>query len=284
MASGLVPELNELSYTRLAVFLITGVLIMLFAVSGWIIPVAITAVAGVVLFVLTLRKYNNLAADKRRAEFLQQINEAELLRINNNLSTFPTGSEFLHRNHDYAADLDVFGPHSLFQLLNRTTTASGARLLAGWLTAPAGRQAISDRQEAVRELAAKLDWRQDFQVSGMQFESTKSDYELLLKWVEEPPQFLPVRKRLLTISRLLAAVSSTALLYFLYHFLFHLRDLSGVHVLPLVLTLVINSIYLRKFSHAAEHIILSTQQNIGILRAYQSLIETVEKQSFEKKN
>ncbi|MGN7885357.1 MutS-related protein [Dyadobacter endophyticus] len=280
-AAGFVPELNSLSYTRLAIFLITGILIMLFAASGWIIPVLGTAITGAVLFVLTLRKYNRIAAGKKQADFLIQINEAELLRISNNLSAFPTGSEFLDRNHDYAADLDVLGHHSLYQLLNRTTTESGARLLAHWLTAPADRQTIAARQQAVRELAPKLDWRQEFQVSGMQFETTNSDYQLLLKWVEQQPQFMPSRKRLLTISLSLAAVSSAALAYFLYYFLFHLRDLSGIHLLPLALTLIINSVYLRKFSHAAEDIILSTQRNIGILGAYQSLIETVEKQPFE---
>lgn len=280
-AASFVPELNSLSYTRLAIFLITGILIMLFAASGWIIPVLGTAITGAVLFVLTLRKYNRIAAGKKQADFLIQINEAELLRISNNLSAFPTGSEFLDRNHDYAADLDVLGHHSLYQLLNRTTTESGARLLAHWLTAPADRQTIAARQQALRELAPKLDWRQEFQVSGMQFETTNSDYQLLLKWVEQQPQFMPSRKRLLTISLSLAAVSSAALAYFLYYFLFHLRDLSGIHLLPLTLTLIINSVYLRKFSHAAEDIILSTQRNIGILGAYQSLIETVEKQPFE---
>ncbi|SEJ61351.1 MutS domain III [Dyadobacter sp. SG02] len=283
-AASFVPELGRLSFTRLAAFLITGILIMLFAASGWIVPVAITAIAGTVWFAVTLRSYNRITAEKKRAGFFIQINEAELRRMDNDLSGFPTGSEWLQRDHDYAADLDVFGHHSLFQLLNRTTTESGARLLAHWLSAPAAlHETITDRQVAVRELAAKVDWRQEFQVSGMQFESTKSDYELLLKWVEEPVQFLSSRKKLLTTSVLLGIVSTVALAYFLYYLLFHLRELSGIHLLPLVLMLVVNSVYLRKFSQASEHIILSTQRNIGILGAYQSLIETVEKQSFGAK-
>lgn len=65
----------------------------------------------------------------------------------------------------------------------------------------------------------------------MQFESANSDYEELLKWIEEPPQLLPSRKQLLTASLPLAAASTAALLYFLYHFFFHLRDLSGGHIL-----------------------------------------------------
>lgn len=282
-AASFTPELTMLSYTRLAVFLITGVLIMLFAANGWVIPVVLTAITGAMWFAATLRSYNRITAEKKRAEFFIQINEAELRRVDNDLSAFPTGNEWLDRHHDYAADLDVFGHYSLFQLLNRTATGSGARLLAKWLTSPAGRDAITERQEAVTELAPMVDWRQEFQVSGMQFESANSDYELLLKWIEEPAQFLPSRKSLLTISMSLGAISSMALAYFLYHFLFRLRDLSGIHLLPLVLILVINAVYIRKFRQAAEHIILSTQRNIGILGAYQSLIETIEKQSFKTK-
>lgn len=282
-AAGFIPELNRLSYERLAAFLITGVLIMLFAASGWVVPVLLTAIIGAVWFVLTLRSYNRITADKKRAEFFIRINEAELLRADGELSDFPAGDEWLHRNHDYAADLDVFGHHSLFQLLNRTTTRSGAQLLAHWLSGPANGDTIEERQAAVRELAREVDWRQEFQVSGMQFESGKSDYQLLLKWLEEPAQFLPSRKKLLTISLPLAAISSVALGYFLYHLLFRLHDLSGMHLLPLVLMMIINSVYLRKFNQASEHIILSTQQNIGILGAYESLIQTIEKQPFEAK-
>ncbi len=282
-AAAFLPELNSLSYTRLAVFLMTGILIMCFAASGWVIPVALTAAIGATSFAFTLRRYNRLTADKKRVEFLIRINEAELLRMQNDLSAFPTGAQFLHRHHDYAGDLDVFGHHSLFQLLNRTTTESGSRLLAKWLSTPADRQTITDRQDAVRELAEKLDWRQEFQASGMPFHATNSDYEMLLKWVEETPQFLSSRKRLLAISLSLAALSSLALGWFLYHLLFHVRDLAGFHLLPLIGMSIINAIYLRKFRHAAEHIITSTQRNIGIIGAYQSLIKTAEKQRFETK-
>ncbi|MGX5856446.1 MutS-related protein [Dyadobacter jiangsuensis] len=282
-AAGILPELNSLSYTRLAVFLMTGILIICFAASGWVIPVALTAAIGATWFAFTLRRYNRLTADKKRIEFLIQINEAEILRMHNELSAFPTGEQFLGRRHDYAADLDVFGHHSLFQLLNRTTTESGTRLLASWLSAPADLQTIANRQAAVRELADKLDWRQEFQASGIPFHSTNSDYELLLKWVDETPRFLSSRKGLLTVSLSLAAVSSLALGWFLYHFLFHLRDLTGIHLLPLIGMSIVNAVYLRKFRHATEHIILSTQRNIGIIAAYQSLIRTVEKQRFETK-
>jgi len=56
-AASFLPELNSLSYTRLAIFLLTGILIVLFAASGWVIPVVLTAIIGTGLFTLTLHKY-----------------------------------------------------------------------------------------------------------------------------------------------------------------------------------------------------------------------------------
>lgn len=283
VAESLVPQLNGLSLARLGVFLATGILILFFAANGWVIPVVGTAMAGAVLFMVILRRYDELSGARRKAELLKQINEDEILRAQHQLAGFPTGDTFLHRDQDYAADLDIFGHHSLFQLLNRTTTESGARMLAHWLTSPADRQTISERQSAVCELAPLADWRQAFQAAGMPFETTKSSYDLLLKWIEEPPQFLPAQQRLRTISMALAAAASLALLYFLFHFLFHLQELSFMHLLPLVLTVAVNSVYLRKFRTVAEHIIQSTQAYIGILGAYQSLIGVAAAGSFTKK-
>ena len=87
-AASFVLELTGLSYTRLAAFLITGVLIMLFAASGWIVPVVLTALTGAVWFALTLRSYNRITADKKRVEFLIQINGWTATTITRRISTF----------------------------------------------------------------------------------------------------------------------------------------------------------------------------------------------------
>ncbi len=50
--------------------------------------------------------------------------------------TGPDGARFA-ANHPYAGDLDLFGPASLFELLNTTRTEIGELTLADWLGAPA---------------------------------------------------------------------------------------------------------------------------------------------------
>jgi hypothetical protein len=78
----------------------------------------------------------------------------------------PDGSRFLDLHHIYAADLDVFGRHSLYARLCTARTTMGEDTLAGWLLAPADRDAILERQACVRELRDRLDLRERFAVLG----------------------------------------------------------------------------------------------------------------------
>ena len=49
--------------------------------------------------------------------------------------------------HLYSYDLDVFGPHSLFQYINRTCTQLGKSLVANWLgTHLVNKKEIESRQ------------------------------------------------------------------------------------------------------------------------------------------
>jgi hypothetical protein len=67
----------------------------------------------------------------------------------------------LSDEHPYAGDLDLFGPQSLFALLNMGRTSSGQATLAAWLLAGAGRDEVLARQGAVAELAAAVELREE---------------------------------------------------------------------------------------------------------------------------
>ncbi len=59
----------------------------------------------------------------------------------------PGGTPLEHlAEHPYAADLDVFGHGSLFQLLDEAATAHGEQRLAAWLSAPATAEEVRHRQ------------------------------------------------------------------------------------------------------------------------------------------
>ena len=65
--------------------------------------------------------------------------------------TGPDGARFLE-GHPYARDLDLFGPGSLFQLLDTARTEIGEETLADWLREGATIEEIRARQAAVAEL------------------------------------------------------------------------------------------------------------------------------------
>jgi MutS domain V len=96
-----------------------------------------------------------------------------------------TGERFRDPAHPYAEDLDLFGPASLFQLLNTARTRIGEATLAQWLTKPASREEIVARQGAIEELRSRLDLREDLAILGEEFRGA-GDPAALAKWAEGP--------------------------------------------------------------------------------------------------
>lgn len=96
------------------------------------------------------------------------------------------GEAWRDPNHVYADDLDLFGRGSLFELLCTARTATGERTLANWLLAPGEHEQVIERQAAVRELAVRLDLREDLAVLGDDIRSAL-DNRRLAAWGARPP-------------------------------------------------------------------------------------------------
>lgn len=93
--------------------------------------------------------------------------ERGLARLEDRWSgTGESGQRFLAEDHPYARDLDLFGKGSLFELLSTARTRSGEETLARWLLNPAPVAEIRARQQAVEELRARLDLREDLFTTG----------------------------------------------------------------------------------------------------------------------
>jgi hypothetical protein len=93
------------------------------------------------------------------------------------------GERFRSTTHLYAADLDLFGAGSLFELLSTARTRMGEDALAAWLLSPSPVETIHGRQSAVAELRANLDLREDLAVLGEQAGAGVAP-EALLQWAE----------------------------------------------------------------------------------------------------
>jgi hypothetical protein len=101
----------------------------------------------------------------------------------------PAGERFIDE-HPYARDLDIFGDASLFQLLTVARTEAGEETLAAWLRAPASIDEISARQLAVRELAPRVDFREDLAVLAAEAHVGRTS--ALTDWARTPAIGLPV--------------------------------------------------------------------------------------------
>jgi hypothetical protein len=105
------------------------------------------------------------------------------------------GARFLDdAEHPYAADLDLFGRASLFELLCTARTQAGQDTLARWLREPAAPGEARARQAAVRELAPALDLREDLTLLGDDVRAGV-DPQALVRWCTAAPTPFPRRAR-----------------------------------------------------------------------------------------
>jgi hypothetical protein len=122
-------------------------------------PVVVLVAFGV-LVILHARVLNRI----EQATRARQLYERGMARLDFKWAgTGPDGARFLE-GHPFARDLDLFGPASLFQLLDTARTEVGEETLASWLASGAPSSEVVSRQAAVGELKPKVDFREDLAV------------------------------------------------------------------------------------------------------------------------
>ncbi len=144
----------------------------------------LTLVAGVAFLVLMRLQQ----AARRQRDFyrnLQLINRDELGRLSFKFQRPETGEQYLDPLHSYAIDLDIFGKHSLFRLLNRTRTDEGSRRLAHWLSRPAPLEEVLMRQEALPEFKQNAQGRQAWEATALLHEHASQQVGVLRAWATE---------------------------------------------------------------------------------------------------
>lgn len=150
---------------------------------------AVTA-ACLLPFLLLVKYHNRLFLRKDYQEKRLEVNRQELAALDQDTSAFDDGKEFADPAHPYTYDLDVFGPRSLFQYVNRTCTRLGREQLARWMVCHLDKQEpILRRQEAVQELAAKPSFRQHFRILGLLNKGQAADRAELLEWAQSPVRY-----------------------------------------------------------------------------------------------
>ena len=184
-SAALRATLDRLSLARLAAFLLFLVVAAVALLSEWF-SLYWAAVPFAGFFALVMRfemTRGRLAWAERAARFYST-------RLAGTSAGGSDGSRFADENHPYAADLDLFGPGSLFARLNACRTRAGEETLAAWLKASAGPAELAARQAAVADLQPRLDLRESLAVAGAEVPEG-TDYARLADWGTAPVEPVP---------------------------------------------------------------------------------------------
>jgi hypothetical protein len=116
--------------------------------------------APAVAFVALVIWHDQILNRTERSRRARRIYERGMSRLDGTWAgTGADGARFLPAAV-FAPDLDLFGPASLFQLLNTVRTEAGEDVLAEWLMHGADPVEIGARQQAVDELRPMVDFRE----------------------------------------------------------------------------------------------------------------------------
>lgn len=221
-------------------------------------------------FILLLRVHTRIGYSRNQFRFLRQINEQEIRRSGGHLADFETGAVYRDPQHPYTSDLDVFGAHSLFQLVNRATSTLGKDKLAAWLKVAASPAEVRRRQEAVAELACDIDWRQNFQARAWHYRQEVTYPLRFFGWLNAPNFFRD--KPLLRVATFLLPVLTVAAWVWWY---------NGASIYMPVGLMLVQAGLGQRHKQARDAYYEQSSGMYEILRSYTSLLEHIEGRTFK---
>nr|MDQ8211002.1 DNA mismatch repair protein MutS [Mariniflexile sp. KMM 9835] len=264
-AHRLYKKMTALSIYRMLVFAITGFGIYLLF-ENWQLAVLI-GIIGIVIFLYLLSKYNDVKAKKQFNEALAVINQDEIKIASGDFHHRDAGLQFQDPNHFYSLDIDLFGRGSFFQFINRSTTKEGAQKLADALKAN-HIEGIVLRQEAIKELDEKPQWRQHYSATSS-LVTIETPANQIINWLQKYQIFLPKATK-----RLPLAFSIISVLIFGLGF-FGVINPSFIGYW-LLIGLGISGMYVKKINLLSSN----TDKVKETFRQYASLLDLIERESF----
>ena len=128
-------KLNKIFYSRLFLFIAAAITFINFFANYPTISIILVPLT-VLLFLILLNIEIKISRKTTFFRNMIKVNEIEIDLLNNNYEKLNEGAEFIDKQHNFIADLDIFGKRSIFQILNRTSTYTGRIKLASWLANP----------------------------------------------------------------------------------------------------------------------------------------------------
>ncbi|MGX5819994.1 MutS-related protein [Chitinophaga lutea] len=263
-------RLRNLGVARLLCFVLIAFAVYKYVSAAFAIAWLLLALAGAAAFVASLVYYQRTKERQALLKAMLLLNEQEYRVVTEHVAGFPDGTEFIRDEHDFSSDLDLFGPSSLYQYLNRTGTLSGAQHLAQSLQEPSqSAEAIRSMQEAVKELSAQLEFRQLYTAHARLAQEGPKDTRELRLWMDAPSEFVH-RKGLRGLIWLMPALMLAAIVYYA----------AGGSYVPVTFLLFVNwGILLGQVKKVNnQHLLLSNKENL--LKKYARLLGMIREASW----
>lgn len=175
---------GSLSVLRLLVFFgMVALFVLSLSDSGyWILPFVVAVAA----FVELIRRYNFQKDQEAIYLALLKLQERTKKRKDRILSGLDTGGEFMDKLHPFSNDLDLFGDHSLFQLLNHTISANAKRALASKMKSSFQLDQTEAKRQAAQELSQKPKFLQAIESIGLAFYQVEKSADGWIQWLKDP--------------------------------------------------------------------------------------------------
>ncbi len=259
-------QLFSLSTIRLVVFLATIVSIYFFFDQSRV--AAGIGLAGIILFLWLISRFTDIKKRAAVEQAIIQLNEDELAIASGNFHDRDPGKEFMNPKHAYSNDIDLFGIGSFFQYINRTRTLQGKLKLAQILTSNDIFN-IEKKQEAIKELASKPNWRQHYTALASTIK-VQIKPKIILDWFANYRPFLSDVMAWIPIAFSVLSITAIALMFVGVISFFQL-------LIWMFIGLGITGIYLKKINILSLH----TSEVKETFQQYSLLLTLIEKETFE---
>jgi hypothetical protein len=271
---------RTVSIARIVCFL-GAIVVAVLHFSAW-------AAIPIVAFVVLIAAHDRLIRKRRRAEAAARFCERGIERMSGTWQGKGfDGSNFAEEHHPFAADLDLFGKGSLYELLCIATTAAGRATLARWLLHPGNAKAaeVRERQIAVNELRDRVGLREEIFVTTAEVASEVEEARLD-DWSREPALLRRGERIASGVITALSVVAFAVGVPSLISRLVNATNPGAMPVyspyasLPLMIMILVVSVFARRMAERVAKVVSAVERREPALALLAGLLRVMERQSF----
>lgn len=262
----------QIGWSRL-IILVIGLTLTWFSYNNYGVYVAFgVLIATIAIFLVVANIHGKKINQKDRLEIRVEINEKGIKRLNGEYRDFEDkGEDLIEEKHPFSDDLDILGQNSLFQMINTTRTKSGRKKLGEMLSLKKlpTKDEIIKKQEAIKELGDKVEWRQELYINSTFKKNKGEELEGLINWCKEDS---PKDITRIIIASLFIGITMVGIF------------LTLVNIIPfsiLILDFMVNFVVIKiltKDKGEAINLFHSVKYSV---KAYSSILSSIEDEEFK---